>query len=312
MFMLHKSSRLAIAVLACCTFIKPLHAAPDTGNAVTMHPYWQERGAEISVYELSQHRYRDIHQGQLITVVVKEDFLTEKQVKNERYVDKKSTGVLKRIELRKYATGVYDYSTFSSVFTPTDRENFQRSLKVTSSVQEWCGVQFMQMNWRNNGYVGQQNSYFEQKGDKSLSLGNAVLEDELYNTIRMNPRFLPLGEFKIIPSLVVLQTQHHQPRSYKAQATLTDYKGSEFVGKNLMVYQVKQPEINRDLEIVFERAGPFKIVGWKDSYPSVSDKKVRSTVVRLTAQRKLEYWNLQSLKDRKLREELGIEALGND
>ena len=308
MSLVRKSSRLATSMilLGAALLTQPLQAAPDTGNAVTMHPYWQERGAEISVYELSQHRYRDIHKGQLITVVVKEDFLTEKQVKNERYVDKKSTGILKRIELRKYATGVYDYSTFSSVFTPTDRENFSHSLKVTSSVQEWCGVRFMQMNWKNNAYIGQQNSYFEQEGDKSLSLGNAVLEDELYNTIRMNPRFLPLGEFKIIPSLVVLQTQHHQARSYKAQATLADYKGSEFVGKNLMVYQVKQPEITRTLEIVFERAGPFKIVGWTDSYPSVSDKKVRSTVAKLTAQKKLEYWNQQSLEDRKVRGELGI------
>ena len=77
--------------------------------------YWTQGKAEVNVYELSQNRYKDNHPGQLVSVFVTEDFLTDKQVKNETYTNPKSTWTFKNIQLRKFTTGIYDYSLFSRI-----------------------------------------------------------------------------------------------------------------------------------------------------------------------------------------------------
>ena len=278
-------------------------------NAVVSHSYWNEGGAEISVYKLNQNRYRELHKGQLISIVVKEDFLYRKQVKNESYTDAQSTGVLKRIELRKFPTGIYDYSVFSSVFTPLKRGEFPRSLKATSSSQEWCGTTFLQMNLMAEGYVAQQNSYFESESDRKIPIGIGVLEEEIFNVIRMNPYSLNQGEFKIIPASWFLQLQHKEVRSYSAVEQTSKYTKTDFRGVDLQSYTVKISDLQRKLTVVYEKAAPHVIVGWTDSYPSLSDGVVRTTSVTLEKQEILEYWNLSKLKDQKLRDKLGITTM---
>ena len=107
-------------------------------NNVAVDNYWSQGKAEVNVYNVSQNRYQENHSGQLVSVFVTEDFLTDKQVKNERYVNKNSTWILKNIQIKKFTTGVYDYSLFNSVFTPIDRTKFPKTLKVSASSQEWC------------------------------------------------------------------------------------------------------------------------------------------------------------------------------
>ena len=96
-------------------------------NDVGSNKYWTQGKAEVNVYELSQNRYKENHPGKLISVFVTEDFLTDKQVKNERYKNPNSTWTFKNIQLKKFTTGVYDYSLFTSVFTPIDRTKFPQS-----------------------------------------------------------------------------------------------------------------------------------------------------------------------------------------
>ena len=115
-------------------------------NDVSSNTHWTQGKAEVNVYKLSQNRYNENHPGTLISVFVTEDFLVDKQVKNERYTNPNSTWTLKNIQIRKFTTGVYDYSLFSSVFTPINRTKFPQSLKVTASSQEWCGTIFTQLN----------------------------------------------------------------------------------------------------------------------------------------------------------------------
>ena len=103
-------------------------------NDVTSNKYWTQGKAEVNVYELSQNRYNNNHPGHIISVFVTEDFLTEKQVKNEYYQDPNSTWILKNIQLRKFNTGVYDYSLFTSVFTPIDRTKFTKSLEKNDNL----------------------------------------------------------------------------------------------------------------------------------------------------------------------------------
>jgi len=275
-------------------------------NDVSVNKYWTQGKAEVTVYELSQNRYKDNHPGQAVSVFVTEDFLTDKQVKNEYYTNPKSTWILKNIQLRKFTTGVYDYSLFSSVFTPIDRNAFPHSLKVTATSQEWCGTIFTQVNLRDKKYKYEQRSYFEKEGDVSDAINAGVLEDELYTVLRMNPEFLPRGEFQLIPALNFMQLKHLKNRTYKANGAIRTYKGNEFTGEKLNEYRITIPDLQRELRIVYENQAPYKIVGWLDTFPSAFDKKPRTTKATLTKQKMLPYWGQNSLNDTSLRKELGL------
>ena len=190
-------------------------------NDVATNPYWSEGKAEVNVYELSQNRYQENHAGQLVSIFVTEDFLTGKQVKNEYYKNVNTSWVLKNIQLRKFTTGVYDYSLFSSVFTPIDRKKFTKSLKVSASLQEWCGTIYTQFNLiSNTDYRLEQRSYFEKEGDRSLIIIKSFLEDEIFTVMRMNPLLLPIGSVQFIPPANYIQLKHLQLQSYKAMASL--------------------------------------------------------------------------------------------
>ena len=288
-------------------FISIFLSAHAQINDVATNDYWTQGKAEVSVYELSQNRYKENHPGQLVNVFVTEDFLTDKQVKNERYVNVNSTWILKNIQLRKFTTGVYDYSLFSSVFTPIDRTKFPQSLKVTATSQEWCGTIFTQLNLRGEKYKYEQRSYFEKEGDVSNIINAAFLEDELYTVLRMNPELLPKGDFQIIPALNFMPFQHLSNRTYKANAGIRTYKENVFQGEKLNEYRVRFPELKRELRIIFENKAPYKVVGWLDSFPSAFDGKIRTTKATLKNQKILAYWGQSGLRDINLRRELGLD-----
>ncbi len=276
-------------------------------NDVSTNKYWTQGKAEVNVYELSQNRYKDNHPGKVVSVFVTEDFLTEKQVKNEYYSDPKSTWTFKNIQLRKFTTGIYDYSLFSSTFTPIDRNKFPQSLKVTATSQEWCGTIFTQLNLSGEKYKYQQRSYFEKEGDVQDDLSKGFLEDEVYTVLRMNPELLPKGTFQMIPALNYMQLKHLKNRTYKVNAGIRTYKEKEFKGEKLNEYRINFPELKRELRIIYENKAPYKIVGWLDTFPSAFDGKQRTTKATLTAQKMLPYWGQNSLADTKLRKELGLD-----
>lgn len=277
-------------------------------NDVASNPYWSQGKAEINVYEISQNRYKENHVGQLLSVFVTEDFLTDKQVKNEQYLNKNSTWILKNIQLKKFATGVYDYSLFSSVFTPIDRIKFPKSLKVSASSQEWCGTMYTQFNLLlNEDYKVEHRSYFEKEGDINTGIKQSFLEDEIFTVIRMNPTFLPIGVIQYIPPANYIQLKHLPLQSFNARASLNSYKKEDLPGGNLMEYKIEYAELKRTMRIVFQNKAPYKIIGWFETFPSAFDGKIRTTRALLKTQKMLPYWKQNSLKDLSLRKELGID-----
>lgn len=275
--------------------------------ASKLSDYWYQGKAEVSRYTLEQNRYNNTHPGQAIMVFVTEDFLTDLQVKNDYYRNSNSIPILKTNMLRKFPTGIYDYSMMTSVFTPVETEKHPQTLKVSSSSQEWCGHTYMQINHRNKGYEMTLHSYFEGEADKKETVGYALLEDEIYNRIRINPTALPVGKMRMLPSAMVTRLMHLNFQAYEANATLEDYKGTDFEGDNLQFYTIEYPELKRILEIVFEKEAPFEIIGWKDAYPSAFDKKIRTTIAKKTHTVMTEYWAKNGLEDMKLRTDLGLE-----
>ena len=276
-------------------------------NNVATNSYWSEGKAEVNVYEVSQNRYQENHPGQLISIFVTEDFLTDKQVKNEYYTNEQTTWILKNIQLKKFTTGVYDYSLFNSVFTPIDRTKFPNSLKVSASSQEWCGTMYTQFNLIfNTDYKVEQRSYFEKEGDITTRIKRSFLEDEVFNVLRMNPLLLPTGRHQFIPPANYIQLKHLPLQSFEGTASLTSYNKKEILGGNLMEYKIEYAQLKRTMSIIFENKAPYKIMGWFETFPSSFDGKQRTTSAILKKQKMLSYWSQNSLKNEYLREELGL------
>lgn len=288
---------------------KMVHAAPtDTLPTDYLTDYWYQGKAEINRFELLQNRYNDLHKGEAIMIFVTEDFLTEQQVKNDNYKNPNSVLVLKNNAIRRFATGIYDYSVMSSVFTPVGNNQWPRTLKVTNTVQDWCGQTFMQINCRENNYESQLRSYFENEGDQATQVPLAFLEDEIFNRIRINPARLPLGKTKMLPGAWFVRLKHVPFEAQMVETSLEPYKGQEFQGDDLQQYRVVFPNYERTLEIVFESKSPYLIAGWKDTYPSLFDKQLRTTIARRTNITVTDYWKKNKVENGDLRRELGVEG----
>ena len=69
--------------------------------------------------------------------------------------------ILKLNMVRKFFTGIYPYSIMTSIFAPLDVQKYPLPLKISSSIQEWCGHVYAQMNLAENEYRVRMHSYFE-------------------------------------------------------------------------------------------------------------------------------------------------------
>ena len=259
--------------------------------------YWYAGNAEITSYKLEQARYGELREGNAVLVYVTEPFNTDKQVKADKN-NYKNTPVLKLNRTKKYLTGIYPYSIMSSSFYPVYDD--QQALKVTFSAQEWCGQVFAQLNNREKFKINSF-SYFESEGDKVTELDKAVLENEVWNKIRINPRDLPVGAFKMIPDFEYIRMAHKELDSYSATASLTE------VG-NLYVYKIRYPELDRTLEIKFNSTFPYGIESWMDSYKSGYGNKARTMTSTATKIKTINspYWQQNKNKDISLRDTLGL------
>lgn len=249
-------------------------------SSAGLDKYWYQSKGELNVYELEQNRYQGVHPGEALLIFVTEDFLLDKQVKNDRYQSPKSnsTPILKMNGITRFTTGLYDYSIMTSVFTPVKTADHPRTLKVTQSAQDWCGQVYSQINLKEEAYHQQLHSYFESEADQEKIATADFLEEELLIRIRMDYRALPVGdELSVLPSLTFLRLRHQEYKAYSANATLTDYKGDDFTGEGLKAYTLTYPDLQRTLTIVFSTSSPYLIEGWLDNYPSAFDGEKRTT-----------------------------------
>ena len=279
--------------------------------AAGLNDYWYEGLAELNTYELEQARYGEMREGQINLVFVSEDFLTDRQVKNDNYTNPNSTPVIKTNIIRRFTTGIYDYSLMSSVFTPTKTDEQPRTLKVTTSMQDWCGQTFTQLNRANGGtWDAQLRSYFEKEGDTDKNLAADFLEDEVFNRIRAGWQNLPTGKFRVIPATSYLLMTHQPYEAVAATVTLGDYAGGDLAkdGEAAKSYVVDYGSGNRRLEVIFDAAVPHTIRGWTETYPSRG--RSLTTTARLTHQVRAPYWQQNATADDGRRASLGLGQFG--
>jgi len=269
---------------------------PPTGPVAPTTPsrafaaYWFAGKAELNAYRLHQAHYGHLNPGKAVLIFVTEDFRTDLQVKSETEATRhQATPVLKLNLIRKFNTGSYDYSLYTSTFTPLRSADFPATLKVSTSGQEWCGHSYLQMNYRSGGYRVSGRSYFEQEVAEEYEIGKALLEDELWNRIRLSPNKLPTGPLQVVPGTQTARLRHQKLEPMAATATLTDYGGTAFGGKAPRAYQLTYQGDGRTLVIVFENAFPHRILGWEETYKTNNRLLTSRAVLDKTVQ--LDYWN---------------------
>ncbi len=287
---------------------------PASSQGVPMAPpteefsaYWYGGEAELTRYQLSQARYGEMHDGEAVLIFVTEDFLTDKQVKFEGGAQREEVAsVLKLNATRKFFTGIYPYSMMASIFTPVQGA---RTLKVTTTSQEWCGHTFSQLNLKRNQYRGRLHSYFEAEGDQAFTVGAALLEDELWTRIRLNPEALPTGDIELIPGTMFLRLSHRDFAVESATASLVPSHDSTLSAEPMLRYRVEYHDFARILEITFEQAFPHRIVAWEEHSPSNgrTGERLITRAVR-THTMNSAYWGQHDVADRGLRKQLGLDS----
>ena len=255
-------------------------------------------GAEISSFELSQSRYGKNHPGHAELIFVTEPFLTAKQVKNESGKSG-STDVLKLNALTTFNTGIYSYRTMSSTFRPIDLEKFPHALKSTTSIQDWCGQAFQQSNLRDGKWQIQLRSYFEDAGDEDTTIKDVYLEEELWITLRLDPKKLPIGNFQAIPGAIFTRFNHKPIAASNAKGQLVE-KGEQ------SVYSVSYPSLERVLSIAFDTEFPHIIRSWTEETSSgTTTAKLKKRLMNS------DYWNLHEPADASKRRWLGLNPVAD-
>jgi len=256
--------------------------------------YWYNGEAEITSYKLEQARYGEIRNGHAVLIYVTEDFLPQTQVKADNQ-SPENISVLKLNATKKFNTGIYPYSIMQSTFYPLS--NVQHALKISSSIQEWCGQAYTQLNNGSDFKIGS-HSYFEGEADQNFHLEKAVLENELWIQLRIDPSKLPVGKIQIIPSFEYTRLKHKTIKPYEAEAELTNES-----------YTINYPELERTIVINFNDQFPFEISGWTESFKSgfgANAKQLTTKATKLVTI-KSPYWGKNSNSDNVLRETLQLE-----
>lgn len=258
--------------------------------------YWFSGKAEITSYQLSQLRYGELREGTAVSIFVTEDFLPKEQVKANDYSEN-NIPVLKLNNTKKFITGIYPYSIMNSTFSPLSTTG--HPIKVSTSSQEWCGQVYMQLN-NTDKFEILSHSYFEGEADQNLNLDKGILENELWNLIRINPEELPVGDFMMIPSFEYLRLDHKAIKAYKATASINK-KDTE------SIYTINYPNLPRQLVIYFNSSFPFEIEKWEESsFANPMDILGLKTTATKIKRMRTNYWAKNSNKDRTLRDSLGL------
>lgn len=264
----------------------------------TFDSYWYQGKAELTRYALRQSRYGDVHDGEAVLIFVTEDFLPKLQVKHEGGKAADAISVLKLNAYRRFYTGIYPYTVMTSSFTPATGSP---TLKLSNTVQEWCGQVYSQINRRDDGLHTLMHSYFQGEADQKAVLPAATLEDGLWAQVRIAPDRIEEGKQEIVPALDYIRMRHKALRPYPANVSRRSGVETDLVDHPLDALEVAYPPLGRKLVVYYEHAFPHIIQAWEET-----EGPFRTTAVRTDAILD-DYWNHNAADDASYREALGLE-----
>ena len=261
--------------------------------------YWYQGRAELTRYALRQARYGEQHDGEAVLLFVTEDFLPSLQVKQEHGDSPSAISVLKLNAYRRFYTGIYPYTLMTSSFTPALLPG-KPTLKLSSTIQEWCGNVYTQINRRDDGLHAVSHSYFQDDADQKTTLPTADFEDGIWAQIRINPSAIPVGKQELIPALDYIRMRHKALRAYPAVVSRKPEVKTDLVDHPVAAVEVKYPALGRDLTIYYEPKFPYVIQAWEENVGPQRTTAVRSRAIVD------DYWNHNGAGDGWYRDALGL------
>jgi hypothetical protein len=287
---------LLVSIYSCQTEPQP-ESKPDVDAeprelSEAFKSYWYDGTAELTSYELEFYRYGEKREGNAMLIFVTEDFLMDEQVKANLKTEN-SVSVLKLNSTKKFNTGIYPYSIMQSAFLPL--ENQSNIIKLTSSIQEWCGQSYAQLNNKSDFKI-QTHSYFEGEADSEIELTETLTENELWIRLRIDPKSIDTGEVNILPDFSYLQLQHQDFNTYKAMLSQTE---GDYI-ETILNYQ----NLGRILKVYQEKVFPFSIEKWEEI--EIKNKDTLVSKAKKMSTLKTKYWEQNSNKYLHLRDSLSL------
>jgi hypothetical protein len=275
--------------------VQPEIASPLALTPVTQpDQYWFQGKAELAVYDVEQERYGEMRPAEQVTIFVTEDFSKKKQVKldNPSAAGDDRVPVFKANIVRKYPTGIYDYSMMQSVFTPLEGG---ATIKTTCTVQDWCGHVFSQFNLQPDGsYRAREFSYFESESDTDQNIKGAILEDGLWTQVHLDPNKIPTGAVSIVPAAFYLRMRHQPYAAVAGEITRT-------TEQNKLNITLQIPTLGRKMTWICETAAPYRLLSWEEL-----DRGKLMSKGTLKALRLEPYWSQNSNQYAGMRDSLGL------
>lgn len=254
--------------------------------------FWGDGKAELSGYALTQPRYGALREGRAVLIFVTEDFSDSLRVKADpgKHPASDVFPVLKLNFVRKFQTGIYDYSVLTSTFARTESQF--AVAKVSFSSQEWCGHVYQQWLARGDRLLGEAHSYFDGEADRTLELASpagGVQEDAVPILIRgLRGDWLKPGESRTVPYLpsAVRARFSHKAQSW-GEATFKRAAQSQPTDSALgrvRAFTVTVEEKGGDtVTWTLEDAPPHRILAWRSTSGEAG---------RLLGSARLPYWQL--------------------
>jgi hypothetical protein len=254
---------------------------------------WGDGKAEVNSYDLTFPRYNQQRKGLAIAIFVTEPFSDSARVKADAGKHSASDvfPVMKLNLVKKYQTGVYDYSDMTSAFValaPFAGQPAGTPAKISFSSQEWCGHVYSQfLIDRNVRFT--QHSYFDGEADQQRNLAfqkDGLPEDALMLWARGVAR--PWETTLTAPVLTSLETVRgkHLP---------VEWQKAEF-SRDETPHDVRVPAGRFKADVLrmkrsdgswrafyIERASPGRIVKWETSDGEIAE---------LRGTDRMKYWEL--------------------
>ncbi|MGD8606441.1 MAG: hypothetical protein PVH21_04065 [Myxococcales bacterium] len=279
-------------------------ALPSPAQFAEDHPsfetYWYQGMAELSRYELRQARYGNEYRGEAVLVFVTEDFLPKLQVKQEHGDSPDAISILKVNSYRRFYTGIYPYTLMTSSYTPV-RPAGSATLKLSGTVQEWCGQVYSQINRRDDGLHAILHSYFQDDADQKMILPEAPMEDGIWAQIRIDPSAIPTGEQEMVPGLHYIRLRHKALRAYPVEVIRKPSVETELLDRRVAALELRYPALGRTLTIYYDPQFPHTIEAWEENVGPH-----RTTAVRTHAILD-DYWHHNGPDDAAYRDALGLQ-----
>jgi hypothetical protein len=208
-------------------------------------------------------------------IFVTETFTDEQRVKSDGG-HRDEYPVMKLNAVMDYQTGMYDYNVMTSTFVRIDGKGaLGVPVKVSMSMQEWCGHVYEQLLPSEDAVQWTSHSYFDGEGDRQTPYplrGGAVFLDALPVLVRGLVGELKDGTYDAFPTLVSGRYAHKPPAWTSVTVSRSNVPSQVTVPAG--TFEVVQVTTEVDgVRTVWsvESAAPHHLVRWERSDGEVAE-----------------------------------------